>query len=82
MLLAGLLRFQRCMGADRSHLLAETFAFLLHLCCGNVLLAELMEIADSLVGSLFSVRQDGVGLLVGFPEDAVSRLVDFLVCMR
>ena len=69
MLLAWLLGLHLHAGTGGVHLLAETFPLLLHLRRGNAFLAKLAEIAHGLVGRLFRVRKNGVGLFVGLPQN-------------
>ena len=61
------------------HLLAQLLPLPFHVGGGDIFLAELVEVAHGLVCSLLGLQKDGVGFLVGFPQDALPLFFQFLL---
>ena len=68
-LLLRLLCFQGRRRGRILDLFAQPFPLPLHIGGRDIFLAETVEIFDRFVGNLFGLPQDGIGLVVGFPEN-------------
>ena len=74
-----LLFFPGHIAFDFVHLLTEILSFIFHFFNGNIGFSEFVKVFDRLIRIFFCITEDCMCLLVGFPEDPVTLLVQFFL---